>query len=63
LRLACEERGELADRLGVLAFFPDGVRIRAAPPLGESDTMSWSILIDENLMRSMMIRLLNPLVF
>jgi hypothetical protein len=50
---AGEERGELADRLGVFVFVADTLRIRAAPPLGESDDVSWSILIDENLMRDM----------
>src|SRR5215831_20348297 len=48
---ASEERSEPANRRGVLVLFSDSIRIFPAPPLGESDYMAWSVLIDENLMR------------
>jgi hypothetical protein len=53
---AIEERSEPANRLGVLVFFTYSVRICTAPPLGESDYVSWSILIDENLMRDIAVK-------
>src|SRR5262249_25139028 len=46
-----EERNKLADRFGVLVFFPNAVRIGAAPPLAKNDDVSGSVLVDKNLMR------------
>src|SRR5262249_10298706 len=46
-----EERNKLADRFGILVFFPNAVRIGAAPPLAKNDDVSGSVLVDKNLMR------------
>jgi hypothetical protein len=52
-----KKRSESANRLGVLVFFPDGIRIRAAPPLGESHDVPRRILVDENPVRDVALML------
>src|SRR5215831_12783725 len=53
---ACEEGRELPDRLSVLVLFPNSVGVPTTTPLGESNEMSQSILIDEDLMRDIAIK-------
>src|ERR671934_130337 len=48
---AGKERREPADGLGILVLLPDGIRIFAASPRAESDHVSWSIHIEQNVMR------------
>src|SRR5690606_29040055 len=56
---ASKEWGELTNRLGVLVFFPNRVRIRTAPPPGESNDVPRRIFIDEKLMRDEAVKALH----